>query len=205
MDKIIEVVRELIVNNILNRFNLADKVVISDRTLIVCMAVIALLVLMIIIKKLISLGRNILICILMVAFMVIMVPKINTFLLNKIGKYGIIQQKLTEIVDGDIETKVKREYKIATGQELEDEALLEQIKAEQFYVHPNLSDELNIFIYSGYPEGIVNTVLLNISDPGVATIEAASFAEFVSKFFILKISSVLSFLIGFSIAGKLLV
>ncbi len=132
-------------------------------------------------------------------------PKINTFLSNKVGQYGIIEQKLTEIVDKDIETKVKRDYKIATGQELEDEVLLEQLKAQAYKIDPEKCDELNMVLNCGLPQGVVNTILLNFSDTGAASIQATTFPQYAAKFFIVKMTSLISLIIAFSIAGKIFV
>lgn len=171
-----------------------------DTTSYICLGIVAVVVILLIIKKLMSLGVRMLMGVLTIAFLLFVTPRINTFLINKIGEYGIIENVISEIVDGDIETKVKYDYKLETGQELEDEGLLEKLKAEAYKVDPNMCDELNILMNCGFPAGIENTILLNIPDPGTPSITASSFSNYVAKYFVLRMTTLISFLIAFTVA-----
>lgn len=171
-----------------------------DATLYISIGIVAVLAIVLIIKKLMSLGVRILMGLLTIAFMIFVTPKINTFLINKIGERGLIQQMIRGIVDGDIENKIKYDYKLETGIELEDEMLLEQLKAEAFYVDPSLNDDLNILMNCGLPVGIENTILLNVPDHGTPKIQADTFADYVAKFFVLRLTTLISILIAFSVA-----
>lgn len=171
-----------------------------DATFYICLGIITVLSVVLIIKKLMSLGVRVLMGILTIAFLLLVTPKINTFLINEIGEYGIVERTLSGIVDGDIETKVKYDYKVQTGMELEDEALLESLKAEAYKIDPNLNDELNILMNCGLPVGIENTILLNVPDPGTPSIKAETFPDYVAKFFVLRITTLISILISFTVA-----
>ncbi|SEP83515.1 hypothetical protein SAMN02910369_00694 [Lachnospiraceae bacterium NE2001] len=185
-------------DTILDKFNMNAL----DAKFYICVGLIVVIVLAVAIRNMMRLGVRMLMGILAIVFVVFATPKINTFLVNKLGHYGIIEQKLAEIVDGDIETKVKYDYKLATGQEVTDEGLLEQLKAEAYKVDPNMSDDLNILMNCGLPSGVTNTILLNIADTGTAAITAPTFAEYVAKFFVVRITWLISVLIAFSVATK---
>jgi len=174
-----------------------------DPTFYICFGVVAFVMILLIIKKLMSIGKRALFGVLSIIFLIFAVPRINTILINKIGHYGIIERKLAEIVDGDIENKVKYDYKMKTGQDINDEGLLEKLKAETFKVDPNLNDDLNILMNCGLPSGITNTILLNVVDTGTAVIEAPTFAEYVAKFFVIRITWLISLIIGFSLSTRL--
>ena len=171
-----------------------------DATLYISIGIVAVAAIILIIKKLMSLGVRMLMGILIIAFMVFVTPKINTFLINKIGEHGLIQQMLSGIIDSDIENKVKYDYKLETGQELEDEALLEQLKAEAYKVDQNMNDDLNIIMNCGLPAGIENTILVNVADHGTPSITADTFADYVAKFFVLRLTTLISILISFTVA-----
>ena len=143
-----------------------------DATLYISIGIVTVVAIILIIKKLMSLGVRILMGILIIAFMVFVTPKINTFLINK----------------------------LETGVELEDEALLEQLKTEAYHVDQNLSDDLNILMNCGLPAGIENTILVNVQDHGIPKIQADTFADYVAKFFVLRLTTLISILISFSVA-----
>lgn len=174
-----------------------------DITAKISFAIVAIVLIALVVKKLVSLGVRILMGLFTIVFILFITPKINTFLINKISKYGIIESKLSEIVDEDMNTKVRREYELETGQKLEDEALLEVLKKQTFKIDMNLCDEMNILLNAGFPEGINNTLLLNFSDIGGATIEADTPADYVAKFFVIRITNLISLLAGFGISTRL--
>ena len=159
-------------------------------------------------KKLMTMSVRILLGILTIVFTLFMGPKLNTFIMNKMNQYGlhgIMEQKLSQIVDGDIETKVRREYEMETGRKLteDDRELIERLKSEAYVIDPNLNDNLNIIVNAGMPQGFANTILLNIEDHGTPDIEADNFADFVAKFMILRITTLMSYFVAFSVATKL--
>ncbi len=174
-----------------------------DITAKISFAIVAIVIIALVIKKLVSLGVRILMGILTIVCIIFITPKINTILINKISNYGIIERKLSEIVDGDMNTKVRRDYELETGQKLEDETLLESLKAQTFKIDNNLCDEMNILLNAGLPEGINNTLLLNFSEIGGTTIEADSPADYVAKFFVIRITNLISLLAGFGISTRL--
>ncbi len=167
-----------------------------------CIIIMAVVVFVVAAKRLLNMGLRMLMGVFALVFVFLVAPKINTFLINRIGEYGIIERQLSRIVDGDIETKIKREYLIETGHALTDEAVLEQIKNEQYQVDPNLCDELNILAHAGLPSGIMNTLIMNFADWGTATITASTFSDYVAKFFILRIVMLISYFIAFSVGTK---
>ena len=176
---------------------------IKDNLTYICIILIAVVVFVVAAKRLLNLGLRMLMGILALVFVFFAAPKINTFLINRIGEYGIIERQLSRIVDGDIETKIKREYRIKTGQVLTDDAVVEQIKNEQYQIDPNLSDELNILAHAGLPSGIMNTLLVNFADWGTSTITASTFSDYVAKFFILRIMMLISYIIAFSVGTRI--
>lgn len=176
---------------------------IKDNLTYICIILIAVVVFVVAAKRLLNLGLRMLMGILALVFVFFAAPKINTFLINRIGEYGIIERQLSRIVDGDIETKIKREYRIKTGQVLTDDAVVEQIKNEQYQIDPNLSDELNILAHAGLPSGIMNTLLVNFADWGTSTITASTFSDYVAKFFILRIVMLISYIIAFSVGTRI--
>ncbi len=176
---------------------------IKDNLKYICIILIAVVVFVVAAKRLLNMGLRMLMGILALVFVFFAAPKINTFLINRIGEYGIIERQLSRIVDGDIETKIKREYRIKTGQVLTDDAVVEQIKNEQYQIDPNLSDELNILAHAGLPSGIMNTLLVNFADWGTSTITASTFSDYVAKFFILRIVMLISYIIAFSVGARI--
>ena len=176
---------------------------IKDNLTYICIILLAVVVFVVAAKRLLNMGLRMLMGILALVFVFFAAPKINTFLINRIGEYGIIERQLSRIVDGDIETKIKREYRIKTGQVLTDDAVVEQIKNEQYQIDPNLSDELNILAHAGLPSGIMNTLLVNFADWGTSTITASTFSDYVAKFFILRIVMLISYIIAFSVGARI--
>ena len=156
-----------------------------------------------IIKRMLRMGFRILLGILMLVFVFLAGPRINTFIVNKLDDINIIEKKLSQIINEDMEKKVKREYKMETGYEVEDEALLEQLKAETFKYDPTLSDDLNIMLNAGLPQSVNNTLLLNFSNMGESKISAETFSDYVAKFVIIRVTTLLSYLIAFTAACKI--
>ena len=174
----------------------------------VIIAVIAVVIGIAIFKRLLNLSVRVLMGVLLIAFVLFVGPRINVFILNKLeayGFHGIIETKLSEIIDGDIEAKVIRDYKMETGQDIDinNRALIEELKAEAFKVNPEMNDELNLIANAGFPKIVTKTILLNIKDPGSPTIVATSFPEYTAKFLILRMVTLLSYLIAFLVAYEL--
>ena len=180
-----------------------DKIVgllTDDRIVKIEMAIVVALIMVLIVKKLLKLGRQVLMGMLIIVFVFTVTPKINVFLVNQLGQYGVIEKTLSRIVDSDIETKVKREYEQRTGQEIHDEGQLAKLKTDSFSDDPEIPDELNIILNAGLPQGINNTLLNNFSNLGTSSIRAASFPDYVSKFFVARIITLLSICIAVSVA-----
>ena len=99
--------------------------------------------------------------------------------------------------------KVKCAYKRETGQELTDPTLLEQLKAEKFQVDPELSDDMNMLLNAGFPEGVNNTIRMNVTDYGDAHIQADNFSDYVAKYYILRMTEGISLFVAFCVATKI--
>jgi|UPI0004813BA3 hypothetical protein len=160
-----------------------------------------------IVKRLITFSVRILTGILTLAFVFILAPKVNTFLLNRFGHKDLLVKRIAAVVDADMESNVISTYQYKTGIRLDedDASTIALLKEQAFSVDPNLSDNLNIFVHSGYPQEIIDSVMGGI-DPqyrGSPTIQADSFSEYVAELLVLKIVTVISYLISFEISHRL--
>ncbi len=204
MNTIVDRISTFIEETVISRINGIDSETLNN----LIMAIVAAFVVIMVAKKLMQLSIRILLIVLIAVFVIFAGPRINVFIANKLDSYGIhgiLQQKLSEIIDGDIETKVIYDYKVETGIDLgeEDRELIEQLKAEAFQVNPNMNDELNLIANAGFPAIVTKTILINISDPGTPSIQATSFADYTATFLILRMTTLLSYLIAFSVAAEL--
>lgn len=171
-------------------------------------AILIIAVMVIIIRRMITWGIRILLGILTIVFVFFAAPRINVFIMNQLEAHGIhliVERKISDMVEGDIEKKVKREYETRTGNEIteNDTALLEALKAEAYKIDPNLNDDLNLIVNAGLPRSITNTILINVADKGTPTIVADNFPDYVAKFFVLRITMLASIFIAFTISSKL--
>ena len=140
MNTILNHISTFIEENILSRINGIDSETLNN----LIMAVVAAFVVIMVAKKLMQLSIHILLIVLIAAFVIFAGPRINVFIANKLDSYGvhgILQQKLSEIIDEDMEAKVKYDYRMQTGIDLgeEDRELIEQLKKESFQINPNMN------------------------------------------------------------------
>ncbi len=171
-------------------------------------AILIIAVMVIIIRRMITWGIRILLGILTIVFVFFAAPRINVFIMNQLEAHGIhliVERKISDMVESDIEKKVKREYETRTGNEIteNDTALLEALKAEAYKIDPNLNDDLNLIVNAGLPRSITNTILINVADKGTPSIVADNFPDYVAKFFVLRITMLASIFIAFTISSKL--
>ena len=159
--------------------------------------------LLLVIKRLIRMGFRILFGILMIVVVYFAAPRVNAFLAEKISQYDFIEKKISAMVDEDIEKKVMRDYKTRTGEEITDEEFLEQLKAQEYSFDPNLPDDLNIMMNAGLPEGVENTLLLNFASMGHAQISADNFPDYVARYFVVRMTTLIAYIITFCIACRL--
>ncbi len=185
--------------NALESFAIAHKEILINIFIIVCVVTAAIMIF----KKLMTMGVNMLMGILTIAFLIIVTPKLSNFLLNKFEKYDYLEQRISEVVDEDMTIKVKCEYKRETGQELTDPTLLDQLKAEKYQVDPELSDDMNMLLNAGFPEGVNNTIRMNISDYGDSQIQANCFSDYVAKYYILRMTEGIALFVAFCVATKI--
>ena len=146
-------------------------------------------------RALYRLGKRVLIVALLIIFTMFAGPRLNVFLLNHISRFNIVEKKLSEIVKGDIEEKVNREYRMATGIDLrtENPELLEVLMAEAYAVNPNDSDEINIIKHVGFPDMVLKSILLNINNSHKALIKADNFYDYAARFVTFRLITFLSY------------
>ena len=157
-------------------------------------------------RALLRLGKRVLVVALLVVFTMFLGPKINLFLMNHLNRYNIVEKMLSQIVRGDIEEKVNREYRMKTGIDLrtEDPLLLEELMAEEYAVNPEDSDVVNIIKHAGFPEVVLKTILINIDNSQHAQIKADNFYDYAARFVTLRLVTFLSYAIAFFMADDLL-
>ena len=196
-----------IIDKLVNVLNIAESFAIAHKEMIVKVAliIVAVVAIVMIIKRLLTFSVRVLMGILAIAFLVIVTPKINTFLLNHFDQYDVLEQKISEQIDEDMSLRVKCQYRYDNGTELTDQTLLSQLKAEEYKIDPSLTDNMNVILNAGLPEGVNEVIRLNVGDFGDATIQADSFSDYMARYFILRVSEILSLLIAFTVASKIFV
>ena len=157
-------------------------------------------------RPLLRLGKRVLVVTFFVVFTMFVGPKISLFVLNHISNYNIVEKKLSEIVRGDIEEKVNREYRMKTGIDLrtEDPQLLEELMAEEYAVNPNDSDDINIIKHAGFPEVILKSILINMDNSMHAQIQADNFYDYAARYVTYRLIIFLSYTTAFFVADWIL-
>ena len=195
---------ENLINSIANKINLDS---ISEETIQnIIIGVIAAIFIIGSARALLRLGKRVLIVALLVIFTIFAAPKVNVFILNHISRVNFVEKKLSEIVKGDIEEKVNREYRMATGIDLrkENPELLEELMAEEYAVNPEDSDEINIIKHVGFPQVVLKSILLNVDNSQRATIKAPNFYDYAARFVTLRLITFLSYVIAFFTAVRII-
>ena len=150
-------------------------------------------------------GVRALMVILVIVITFVYSPKVSTFLVNKIGDYGIVQNVVSYLVERDVEERVVRRYQIETGEDLtQNPTLLEELKTTAFTYDPNVRDEINIIQNAGLPRALTNVIVLNMKDTGQAKIQADNFYDYAARFLVSRAIMFFSYIAVFFLADKLL-
>ena len=189
-----------IISNIIERLN--GFSISEDTANLIIIGIIFLVFITGATKALLRLGKRVLVVAFLTVFTIFAGPKINLFILNHIGQYNIIEIKLSEIVKGDIEEKVNREYMMETGINLRNEnpELLEELMVKEYAINPNDSDEVNIIKHAGFPQVVLRTILLNIDNSHKTMIKADNFYDYAARFVTLRLLTFLSYSLAFFLA-----
>ena len=113
-------------------------------------------------------------------------PAICDFIKNKTGVDDYVRAKVSSIVDGDIENKVKYDYYMETGQDAEalDPQTLATLKNKAYSIDPKKTARVNILKYVGFPEDLTEVMINNVSRYDTMYIEANSFSDYVSIYMV---------------------
>lgn len=131
-------------------------------------------------------------------------PKISTFLVNNFD-YGLLQKGISYLVERDIEEKARRDYMVATGEEVgDDEALLTQLMDKIYTYDPNVSDEVNFIRNAGLPQVVTDVIVLNMKEVNMDKIEADNFYDYVGKYCASRIIIVITYIAVFMMASRVL-
>ena len=150
-------------------------------------------------------GVRAMLSILVIVLTFLLAPKVSTFIVNKVGDYGILQKGISYVIEQDVEEKVIRDYLVETGENLaENKALLEELKTKAYSFDPNVSDEINIIKNVGFPQAVTNAIVLNMKDTGDATIHANNFYDYVARFIVSRLIIFFSYVGVFMLANKCL-
>ena len=150
-------------------------------------------------------GVRAMLSILVIVLTFLLAPKVSTFIVNKVGDYGILQKGISYVIEKDVEEKVIRDYLVETGENLaENKALLEELKTKAYSFDPNVSDEINIIKNVGFPQAVTNVIVLNMKDTVDATIHANNFYDYVARFIVSRLIIFFSYIGVFMLANKCL-
>lgn len=131
-------------------------------------------------------------------------PKISIFLVNNFD-YGLLQKGISYLVERDIEEKARRDYMVATGEEVgDDEALLTQLMDKIYTYDPNVSDEVNFIRNAGLPQVVTDVIVLNMKEVNMDKIEADNFYDYVGKYCASRIIIVITYIAVFMMASRVL-
>ena len=189
--------RELIISN-LDTDKTLNIVVISFIGIIILSNVIALF------AGIIRKGFRAVLSVLVFLITFLVAPKISTFLVNNFD-YGLLQKGISYLVERDIEEKARRDYMVATGEEVgDDEALLTQLMDKIYTYDPNVSDEVNFIRNAGLPQVVTDVIVLNMKEVNMDKIEADNFYDYVGKYCASRIIIAITYIAVFMMASRVL-
>ncbi|MCR5586661.1 MAG: CvpA family protein [Lachnospiraceae bacterium] len=116
-------------------------------------------------------------------------PMLCDFIMDVSHLDNIIERKLGEIVQGDIEEKVSRDYWLKTGVDTEDISprKLEKLVSNAYYVDPTQGVRANILRYAGFPDSITDQMVALVDkhdDSYIPQDEYDNFAEYIAVFLV---------------------
>ncbi|MCR4716926.1 MAG: CvpA family protein [Lachnospiraceae bacterium] len=97
-----------------------------------------------------------------------------------------LEDKVSALIQNDINTKIARDLSIATGVSMDDisSKKIKKIAKATYYINPADSARANIFRYSGFPESITRAMVDLASKYDKTYIAEKDFADYVSIFLV---------------------
>lgn len=117
-------------------------------------------------------------------------------------------EKISDMIEEDVELKVKNDYLMQTGIQLKDTAsdlaILEELKEKAYGYDPDLSDQVNIIKNLDLPEGLKKELVKN-NKYGVKTeIVADNFYDYVAKYIVGRVMRMIAFVASSLLVGVIL-
>ena len=115
-------------------------------------------------------------------------------------------EKISQLIEEDVELKVKNDYFYKTGIQLkdsvEDKELIKKLKEEAYGFDPDLSDQINIINNLEIPESMKKE--LNNNNDKKTDIEADNFYDYIAKYVVGRAMRLLAYLASCFLVGVVL-
>ena len=126
-------------------------------------------------------------------------PLMYNVLVDKTNTDDYFTERISAIIEEDIEQRIKSEYKEKTGMELTDPAMLKSLKEQVYSYSPDKSDQENIINNLSLPESLKKE-LLKSNNYGVKTdIEADNFYDYIAKLVVQRAMRMVAYFATFAL------
>lgn len=117
-------------------------------------------------------------------------------------------EKISQLIEEDVELKVKNDYFYKTGIQLkdsvEDKELIKKLKEEAYGFDPDLSDQINIINNLEIPESLKKELIKNNNYGKKTDIEADNFYDYIAKYVVGRAMRLLAYLASCLLVGVVL-
>ncbi len=121
-------------------------------------------------------------------------PVLAKDIINNTKVDNILEEKISSMVQSDINTKITRDISIATGVTMDKVPIkkINKLAKATYYVDPMQSARANIFRYAGFPTSINNTLVATAAKYDRTYIKEDNFADYVAIFLVERVIKIVS-------------
>ena len=126
-------------------------------------------------------------------------PLMYNILVDKTDMDDYVTERISAIIEEDIENKIKSEYKEKTGMELTDPAVLKSLKDQVYSYDPDKSDQENIINNLSLPKSLKNELLKSNAYGEKSEIKADNFYDYIAKLVVQRAMRMVAYLVTFAL------
>lgn len=163
-----------------------------------------IVILIIVFGAVIGFMRGLLRCLIGIAFSLLSVliaylisPFMYGVLVEKTSLDDYATERISAIIEEDIEQKIKEEYLEKTGQNLTDMSLLESLKEQVYQYDPDKSDQANIINNLNIPESLKKSLVDDNAYGEKTDIEADNFYDYIAKLIVKRAMKMTAYVVSF--------
>lgn len=124
-------------------------------------------------------------------------PFMYGILVEKTSVDDYVTERISTMIEEDIEQKIKDEYFEKTGLELTDTDLLKSLKEKVYQYDPDKSDQANIINNLNIPKSLKKSLVDDNAYGEKTDIEADNFYDYIAKLIVKRAMKMISYVVSF--------